>query len=420
MPSKKKYNARFPAGRIKKIMQSDEEVGKVAQAVPVIISRTLELFVESLLKKTVEITNAKNAKTLTPSHMKMCILSEKRFDFLTDLVKNIPDSVNEEDPNEVTNSNSSVSRRRTSVETPLTKPNTSSIVTGSNKPSFGSKPASSPCGSSTKVSSSTSHSNLTPQHLIPGSQPSFVTSSTAPGISHAAPFSHTIPVSPSYAVPTVQPPSYAVPTVQPPSYAVQTPSYAVQPPSYAVPTIQPPSYAVPTIQPPSYAVPSVQPPSYAVPSVSVPNFTVSQPSLHPTFPTQSPIVHITYPDGTETPVVHVTPGAGLGSPGISISPSPGVNPSAASCNPGPGQSNPTQSNTGSVPSGASPMLSVSGSALNNASPAQSTSGTGLQLNLCPTPSSSHSSLNGMVPSYVPASVGYAGSSNLVIDEDYDN
>lgn len=56
MPSKKKkYNARFPAvgainsmhkifnidfnlqGRIKKIMQTDEEVGKVAQAVPVII-----------------------------------------------------------------------------------------------------------------------------------------------------------------------------------------------------------------------------------------------------------------------------------------------------------------------------------------------------------------------------------------------
>ncbi|KOX73721.1 Dr1-associated corepressor [Melipona quadrifasciata] len=38
MPSKKKkYNARFPAGRIKKIMQTDEEVGKVAQAVPIII-----------------------------------------------------------------------------------------------------------------------------------------------------------------------------------------------------------------------------------------------------------------------------------------------------------------------------------------------------------------------------------------------
>ncbi|KAK9881575.1 hypothetical protein WA026_016449 [Henosepilachna vigintioctopunctata] len=98
MPSKKKkYNARFPAGRIKKIMQTDEEVGKVAQAVPVIISRTLELFVESLLTKSMQITQARNAKTLTPSHMKQCILSENRFDFLKDLVKNIPDASTQED-----------------------------------------------------------------------------------------------------------------------------------------------------------------------------------------------------------------------------------------------------------------------------------------------------------------------------------
>lgn len=50
-------------------MQTDDDVGKVAQAVPVIISRALELFVESLLSKAVEVTNAKNAKTLTPPHL---------------------------------------------------------------------------------------------------------------------------------------------------------------------------------------------------------------------------------------------------------------------------------------------------------------------------------------------------------------
>ncbi|XP_043686604.1 dr1-associated corepressor isoform X2 [Vespula pensylvanica] len=74
-------------------MQTDEEVGKVAQAVPIIISRTLELFVHSLLTKTMQITSAKNAKTLSPSHMKQCILSESRFDFLKDLVKGLPDVV---------------------------------------------------------------------------------------------------------------------------------------------------------------------------------------------------------------------------------------------------------------------------------------------------------------------------------------
>lgn len=53
--------------------------------------RTLELFVESLLNKTLRITNARNAKTLSPSHMKQCIMSEARFDFLKELVKNVPD-----------------------------------------------------------------------------------------------------------------------------------------------------------------------------------------------------------------------------------------------------------------------------------------------------------------------------------------
>lgn len=39
----------------------------------------------------------RSAKTLTPSHMKQCILSESRFDFLKDLVKNIPDASSQED-----------------------------------------------------------------------------------------------------------------------------------------------------------------------------------------------------------------------------------------------------------------------------------------------------------------------------------
>lgn len=77
-------------------MQADEEVGKIAQAVPVIISRTLELFVESLLTKSSSITNSRNAKTLSPSHLKQCIMSESRFDFLKDLVKMVPDIAMEE------------------------------------------------------------------------------------------------------------------------------------------------------------------------------------------------------------------------------------------------------------------------------------------------------------------------------------
>ncbi|NP_991104.2 dr1-associated corepressor [Danio rerio] len=92
MPSKKKkYNARFPPARIKKIMQTDEEIGKVAAAVPVIISRALELFLESLLTKACDVTQSRNAKTMTTSHLKQCIELEQQFDFLKDLVATVPD-----------------------------------------------------------------------------------------------------------------------------------------------------------------------------------------------------------------------------------------------------------------------------------------------------------------------------------------
>ncbi|XP_063173185.1 dr1-associated corepressor [Candoia aspera] len=92
MPSKKKkYNARFPPARIKKIMQTDEEIGKVAAAVPVIISRGLELFLESLLKTACHVTQSRNAKTMTTSHLKQCIEQEQQFDFLKDLVASVPD-----------------------------------------------------------------------------------------------------------------------------------------------------------------------------------------------------------------------------------------------------------------------------------------------------------------------------------------
>ncbi|XP_076442101.1 uncharacterized protein LOC143281066 [Babylonia areolata] len=98
MPSKKKkYNARFPPARIKKIMQMDEEVGKVAATVPVIISRALELFIESLIQQATRMTVAKNARTLSSSHLKHIIESQERYGFLKELVANVSDHQVEEE-----------------------------------------------------------------------------------------------------------------------------------------------------------------------------------------------------------------------------------------------------------------------------------------------------------------------------------
>ncbi|XP_072555280.1 dr1-associated corepressor [Paramormyrops kingsleyae] len=84
---KRKYNVRFPPGRIKKIMQKDTEVGRIATAVPVIISRALEMFLKSLLNKTNQITQSKHSRIMTIAHMKQCIDTEKLFDFLKDLAE---------------------------------------------------------------------------------------------------------------------------------------------------------------------------------------------------------------------------------------------------------------------------------------------------------------------------------------------
>ena len=69
-------NCLYLQARIKKIMQSDDEVGKVAAPVPVIISRALELFAETLLQRARKVSGQRGARTLTPSHLWVCLSGE--------------------------------------------------------------------------------------------------------------------------------------------------------------------------------------------------------------------------------------------------------------------------------------------------------------------------------------------------------
>ncbi|MGH0185403.1 UNVERIFIED_CONTAM: hypothetical protein FKN15_017708 [Acipenser sinensis] len=62
-------------------------------------ARALELFLESLLTKACQVTQSRNAKTMTSSHLKQCIELEQQFDFLKDLVAAVPDMQGDgEDP----------------------------------------------------------------------------------------------------------------------------------------------------------------------------------------------------------------------------------------------------------------------------------------------------------------------------------
>lgn len=77
-------------------MQSDEEVGKIGSSVPFIMSKALEMFLESLLKEASDITKSRGARTLTTSHLKVAISNNERFRLLRDLVSSLSDTRHQE------------------------------------------------------------------------------------------------------------------------------------------------------------------------------------------------------------------------------------------------------------------------------------------------------------------------------------
>ena len=132
-------NKNVLASRVKRVMQGDEDVGKIAHASPVLIgartrandggsptgrngtrtlwfvlgkatragrrcrskeaadtcvslsAKALELFLKDLCHKVAETTTERGARTISPGHLKQCILKHEKFDFLKDVVAKVPD-----------------------------------------------------------------------------------------------------------------------------------------------------------------------------------------------------------------------------------------------------------------------------------------------------------------------------------------
>lgn len=77
---------RFPTARIKRIMQADDEVGKVAQQTPIAVGKALELFMIDLVSKSAEIAKEKGSKRVTAAMLKQVVEGIETYDFLTDIV----------------------------------------------------------------------------------------------------------------------------------------------------------------------------------------------------------------------------------------------------------------------------------------------------------------------------------------------
>ncbi|KAJ5102516.1 hypothetical protein N7532_003045 [Penicillium argentinense] len=105
---------KFPVARIKRIMQADEDVGKVAQVTPIAVctlpiappksslfciskltasttAKALELFMISLVTKAAQEAKDRNSKRVTASHLKHAVAKDEVLDFLADIIAKVPD-----------------------------------------------------------------------------------------------------------------------------------------------------------------------------------------------------------------------------------------------------------------------------------------------------------------------------------------
>ncbi|WWC63127.1 uncharacterized protein I303_105727 [Kwoniella dejecticola CBS 10117] len=93
MPPLRSKKSKQSRARIKRIMQLDEEVGKLASATPVMISKSLECFLQQLIDETCKETRSRGSKKMTAYHLKHMINASETFDFLREIVETIPDPI---------------------------------------------------------------------------------------------------------------------------------------------------------------------------------------------------------------------------------------------------------------------------------------------------------------------------------------
>lgn len=80
---------KFPTARIKRIMQADEEVGKVAQQTPIAVGKALEMFMIHIVTKSAEVAKEKNSKRVTAAMLKQVVESDEQWDFLREIVRKV-------------------------------------------------------------------------------------------------------------------------------------------------------------------------------------------------------------------------------------------------------------------------------------------------------------------------------------------
>lgn len=81
----------FLAAKIKKLMQKDDDVGRISATVPFMIARSVELLLKKICERSGEIAKGRGASQLTSAQIKACINEDEKLDFLKSIVASAPD-----------------------------------------------------------------------------------------------------------------------------------------------------------------------------------------------------------------------------------------------------------------------------------------------------------------------------------------
>jgi hypothetical protein len=88
-PTNIQIRTKFPVARIKRIMQADDDVGKVAQVTPVAVNKALELFMIALVTASAQKARDGGGKRVGAQHLKSVIEGEEKWDFLGEIVARV-------------------------------------------------------------------------------------------------------------------------------------------------------------------------------------------------------------------------------------------------------------------------------------------------------------------------------------------
>lgn len=82
----KKKKTRFPISRVKKLIQQNDDIGKTSITVPVVLSKSIELFFGQLIERMVESAKARKSTKIQIQDFKEVVQeNQSYYSFLNEL-----------------------------------------------------------------------------------------------------------------------------------------------------------------------------------------------------------------------------------------------------------------------------------------------------------------------------------------------